>query len=89
MWVNAVATLLYKKKCKADLNNYRPISLLSQNYKLFCKFAYHLTRKLDFYQPRKQTEFRVQYNRHYSDLEDTHKEKHGVPSPDVACFCSL
>lgn len=62
-WENAVVILLYKKGCKADLNNYRPISLLSQTYKLFSKvLTNRITRKLDFYQPKEQAGFRQGYS---------------------------
>src|ERR1700744_1937490 len=56
---NAVITLLHKKGDITKLENYRPISLLSTLYKLFMKIiAKRLTKKLDFYHPVEQAEFR-------------------------------
>ena len=51
--------LLHKKGDITNLENYRPISLLSALYKLFMKIiAKRLTKKLDFYQPVEQAGFR-------------------------------
>nr|XP_013189558.1 unnamed protein product [Amyelois transitella] len=62
-WNSAVVIILYKKGCKTDLNNYRPISLLSQTYKLFSKIiTTRITPKLDFYQPIEQAGFRAGYS---------------------------
>lgn len=58
-----MVVLLYKKGCKADLNNYKPITLLSQTYKLFSKvLPSRLTRKLNFYQPYKQAGLKRGYS---------------------------
>lgn len=63
IWNCAVVILLYKKGNKADLNNYRPISLLSHLYKLFTKIiTLRLTNKLDSYQPVEQAGFRSGYS---------------------------
>ena len=53
-WSNAIIILLHKKGNITDLGNYRPISLLSNVYKLFTK----ITAALDFNQPREQAGFR-------------------------------
>lgn len=61
-WNNAVTILLHKKGNITDLQNYRPISLLSHLYKIFMKIICNrLTSKLDFYQPTEQAGFRSGY----------------------------
>ena len=62
-WNNDVITLLHKKGDIKNLDNYRPISLLSHLYKLFTRVIVNrLRQKLDFYQPREQAGFRAGYN---------------------------
>jgi len=62
-WCNAVIILLHKKGSITDLGNYRPISLLSNIYKLFTKvLTNRLTHTLDFNQPREQAGFRSGYS---------------------------
>ena len=62
-WDSAMVIILFKKGCKADLGNYRPISLLSQTYKLLSKIlTTRITKKLDFYQLEEQAGFRCGYN---------------------------
>lgn len=62
-WANAIVVLIYKKGDKESLENYRPISLLSQMYKLFARIITNrLTKKLDFYQPKEQAGFRKDYS---------------------------
>lgn len=51
--------LLHKKGDYSKLENYRPISLLPQIYKLFTRIiATRVTAKLDFAQPLEQASFR-------------------------------
>ncbi|KAJ2952835.1 hypothetical protein O0L34_g7201 [Tuta absoluta] len=62
-WKKATVTILHKKGDKAKLTNYRPISLLSQVYKLFAKVLCHrLTTSMDDYQPLEQAGFRCGYS---------------------------
>ena len=61
-WNNAVVIVLHKKGDITKLGNYRPISLLSQLYKLFTKIiTKRLTNRMDFYQPVEQAGFRSGY----------------------------
>lgn len=61
-WNNAEIVIIHKKGNITNLNNYRPISLLSHLYKLFTKIiTKRLESKLDFYQPPEQAGFRSGY----------------------------
>lgn len=61
-WQNAEVILLFKKRDNTNIENYRPISLLSHLYKLFTKIITNrLTHKLDFYQPVEQAGFRIEF----------------------------
>ena len=54
--------LIHKKGDNRDLKNYRPISLLSNIYKVFTKiFTFRLTRVLDENKPIEQVGFRSGY----------------------------
>lgn len=58
-WCDAEVTILYKKGNATDLENYRPISLLSTMYKLLSKIiTSRLNNKFDLYQPVEQAGFR-------------------------------
>ena len=58
-WRNAEVILLFKKGDITNIENYRPISLLSHMYKLFTRILTNrMTTKLDFYQPVEQAGFR-------------------------------
>lgn len=58
-WHESIVILLHKKGDRADISNYRPISLLSQMYKVFMKIITNrLTPKMDAYQPVEQAGFR-------------------------------
>ena len=61
-WNKAIIVLLHKKGDIAQIQNYRPISLLSHIYKLFMRIiTKRLTAKLDLYQPAEQAGFRKGY----------------------------
>lgn len=58
-WTTSTIILLHKKGPKDNLNNYRPISLMSNLYKLFSKvITRRLTKPLDENQPNEQAGFR-------------------------------
>ncbi|XP_044767130.1 uncharacterized protein LOC123323016 [Coccinella septempunctata] len=58
-WKNAEMVLLFKKGDNGNVENYRPISLLSHMYKLLTRIITNrLTNKMDAYQPAEQAGFR-------------------------------
>jgi endonuclease/exonuclease/phosphatase family metal-dependent hydrolase len=62
-WNNAIIILLHKKGDIKDINNYRPISLLSHMSKLFTKVIKNrIEKQLDLNQPREQAGFRSGYS---------------------------
>ena len=62
-WKEAKIILLHKKDDKADIKNYRPISLLSHGYKIFTKIIQNRIKNiLDQNQPREQAGFRGNYS---------------------------
>ena len=62
-WKNAKVIILYKKGDQEDLQNYRPISLLSIIYKLLTKIiTKRLEATLDYAQPTEQAGFRSGYS---------------------------
>ena len=62
-WNNAVIILLHKKGDKKDINNYRPISLISHMSKLFTKVIKNrISLQLEEHQPREQAGFRRGYS---------------------------
>ena len=62
-WKETNMVIFFKKGNRKDINNYRPICLLSNIYKLFTKIiTTMLEKKLDENQPREQAGFRSKYS---------------------------
>lgn len=62
-WTSSTIILLHKKGSKDDINNYRPISLITNIYKVFAKVILNrISKVLDENQPREQAGFRSGYS---------------------------
>lgn len=62
-WTTSSIVLLHKKGDKNNINNYRPISLMSNIYKIFAKVILsRISNILDENQPREQAGFRSGYS---------------------------
>lgn len=62
-WKNATVVIIHKKGDKADIKNYRPISLLPIIYKTFSHILLkRMLPALDQHQPREQAGFRSGYS---------------------------
>nr|XP_049701309.1 LINE-1 retrotransposable element ORF2 protein [Helicoverpa armigera] len=71
-WTTSHIILIYKKGQKEDINNYRPISLMSNIYKVFSKVILErISKRLDENQPREQAGFRQKF----STLDHIHTVK--------------
>lgn len=71
-WKTSHIILLFKKGQKEDIGNYRPISLMSNIYKIYSKVILErISKQLDENQPREQAGFR----RKFSTLDHIHTVK--------------
>ncbi|GBP25145.1 Putative uncharacterized transposon-derived protein F52C9.6 [Eumeta japonica] len=62
-WTKSTIILLHKKGDKEDIGNYRPISLMSNIYKIFSKIILNrITNTLDEHQPKEQAGFRSKFS---------------------------
>lgn len=62
-WTKSTIILLHKKGDKGDIGNYRPISLMSNVYKVFSKIILsRITTTLDENQPKEQAGFRSKFS---------------------------
>lgn len=62
-WTSSTIILLHKKGDKNNINNYRPISLMANLYKVFIKkILERLTKNLDSNQPKEQAGFRSDFS---------------------------
>ncbi|PZC85873.1 hypothetical protein B5X24_HaOG215235 [Helicoverpa armigera] len=68
-WTKSTIILLHKKGDKGDITNYRPISLMSNMYKVFSKIILsRIETTLEESQPKEQAGFR----RNYSTIDHIH-----------------
>lgn len=62
-WTESVIILIFKKGNHCDIGNYRPISLMSNIYKIFAKIILErIGKKLDEQQPIEQAGFRKDFS---------------------------
>lgn len=62
-WSKSIITLLHKKGDRDNIGNYRPISLMTNIYKIFSKVILNrIYKTLDESQPREQAGFRKSYS---------------------------
>ncbi|CAF4821678.1 unnamed protein product [Pieris macdunnoughi] len=62
-WTESIIILIFKKGNHCDIGNYRPISLMSNIYKIFAKIILErIGRKLDEQQPIEQAGFRKDFS---------------------------
>lgn len=61
-WTESVIILIFKKGNHCDIGNYRPISLMSNIYKIFAKIILEIVKKLDEQQPIEQAGFRKDFS---------------------------
>jgi exonuclease III len=62
-WTESVTILLHKKGDKNRIENYRPISLMSNLYKVFSKILLNrMTKTLELAQPQEQAGFRSNFS---------------------------
>ncbi|GBP03195.1 LINE-1 retrotransposable element ORF2 protein [Eumeta japonica] len=62
-WTKSTIVLLHKKGDKGDIGSYRPISLMSNKYKVFSKILlFRLSNTLEENQPKEQAGFRSNFS---------------------------
>ncbi|KAJ0180583.1 hypothetical protein K1T71_003987 [Dendrolimus kikuchii] len=72
-WTKSTTVLIHKKGDYRDIGNYRPISIMSNIYKVFSKILLlRMTKDLEEQQPLEQAGFR----RNFSTLDHIHVLKH-------------
>ena len=89
-WKSSKMVLIHKKGDNKDLKNYRPISLLSNIYKVFTKIlTLRLTRLLDENQPIEQAGFHSGYSTidHIHKCESVEREMCRITKATLPCIC--
>lgn len=88
-WQQSKIILLHKKGDKDNINNYRPISLISTIYKLFSKTVYNRTKEaLNDKQPREQAGFREGFSTtdHLQTINQLIEKHNEYKKPLYLCF---
>lgn len=88
-WTTSTIILLHKKGDRNEMNNYRPISLMSNIYKVFAKIIlWRITRTLDENQPKEQAGFRAGYSTldHIHTVRQIFEKNKEFNVPFYCCF---
>ncbi|PZC79969.1 hypothetical protein B5X24_HaOG215559 [Helicoverpa armigera] len=88
-WTTSTIILLHKKGDRDEINNYRPISLMSNIYKIFAKvILWRITRTLDENQPKEQAGFRAGYSTldHVHTVRQIFQKTKEFNMPFYCCF---
>ncbi|CAF4921274.1 unnamed protein product [Pieris macdunnoughi] len=91
-WTKNIITLLHKKGDRNTIENYRPISLMSNMYKVFSKMILRrITKVMDEQQPMEQAGFRSGFSTvdHIHVIKQLIQKCKRIRKSTIHCFCRL